>query len=232
MKKYLSQFWPLYILMAAVFLLSVSAGSRAVTALAENSPIVRQNIIIIDPGHGGEDGGATSCTGKLESNINLEIAKKLNELCHLLGYDARMIRTTDVSVYTEGNTIAAKKASDLRRRVQIVNNTENATLISIHQNTFSDSRYSGAQVFYAKTAGSRELAEHLQRQLSLLNPGSNRRIKLADNVYLMQHIKKSGVLIECGFISNPEEEAKLLSSDYQNKLCSIIATALSYHLNA
>ncbi len=231
MKNYFSQFGPLYILTAALFVLLTSAGSRAVTVLAENAPIVRQNIIIIDAGHGGEDGGATSYTGKLESNINLEIAKKLNELCHLLGYDARMIRTTDVSVYTEGSTIAEKKVSDLRRRVQIVNNTENAILISIHQNTFSDSRYSGAQVFYANTAGSRELAERLQIRLSIINPGSKRRIKPADNVYLMQHINKPGVLIECGFISNPEEEAKLLSADYQNKLCSVIATTLSYHLN-
>lgn len=231
MKKCLLQFWPLYILTAAIFILFVSAGSRAVAVIAENLPIERKNLIIIDAGHGGEDGGATSCTGILESQINLEIALKLNELCHLLGYDTQMIRTSDISVYTEGNTIAAKKASDLRNRVQTVNNAENALLISIHQNTFSDSRYSGAQVFYAKTEGSKDLAEMLQRQVSSINPGSKRQVKPADNVYLMQHIQKPGVLIECGFISNPEEEAKLLSADYQKKLCCVIAATLSCYLN-
>lgn len=231
MKKYLLQFWPLYIVTSAIFLLCASMSSRAITVAAGNLPIARQNVIIIDAGHGGEDGGAISCTGKPESEINLEIALRLNEICHLLGFDTKMIRTTDVSVYTEGKTLAAKKASDLRNRVKTVNNSEKAILVSIHQNTFSDSRYSGAQIFYANTAGSKELAEEMQGRVASINPGSKRRIKPADNVYLMQNIQKTGVLIECGFISNPEEEAKLLSADYQKTLCGMIAATLSCYLN-
>jgi len=187
--------------------------------------------VIIDAGHGGVDGGSTSCTGVLESAINLEIALKLEDLLHLLGIDTLMIRTTDCSVYTKGETIAAKKVSDLKERARIVNGTENAVLISIHQNHFSDSRYYGAQVFYAPTAGSSILAKQLQSALiTTLNPGSNRQSKKADGVYLMQQITRPGVLIECGFLSNHQEEAKLRDTAYQQKLCCVIAGTVSTYL--
>lgn len=207
-------------------------GSRAVTVISERLPIAREHCIVIDPGHGGEDGGATSCTGALESNYNLEISLRLNDLLHLLGQDTRMIRDSDVSVYTTGDTIAKKKISDLKERVRVVNDTENALLVSIHQNQFSDPRYSGAQVFFAKTEGSRELAQKLQVALvTTLNPGSNRKSKACSGVYLMEHIACTGVLIECGFLSNPQEEAKLRSSDYQKRLCCVIAATLSQYLS-
>ncbi len=226
MRKYVSTFWPLYWI-AAVIVVTVSlTASRAVTVLAENSPISREIVFIIDAGHGGEDGGATSCTGVLESQINLEIALRLNDLMHLLGLDTVMIRTTDISVYTQGSTIAAKKVSDLKQRVRIVNETENAFLISIHQNIFSDSRYYGAQVFY--NSQSREVAEQLQTSLvSALNPGSRRKSKSASGVYLMQNIHRPGLLVECGFLSNPEEEALLRAGEYQKKLCCVIAASVS-----
>lgn len=145
-----------YFLTIAGVLLAAQWGSRAVTVIAESRPIEREHCIVIDPGHGGEDGGATSCTGLVESTYNLNISLRLNDLLHLLGHDTQMTRTTDISIYTKGGTIAQKKASDLKERVRIVNETENALLISIHQNNFSDSRYSGAQVFYAGTEGSAE----------------------------------------------------------------------------
>lgn len=231
--KYVKKFWPLYLLTAVIFVFAAIGADRAVTTIAENTPVARDHVIVIDAGHGGMDGGATSCTGVLESRINLEIALKLNDLCHLLGYQTVMIRTADVSVYTEGNTIAAQKASDLRQRVRIVNETEKAILISIHQNTFSESRYSGAQVFYATTQGSQGLANRMQEIfVSALNPGSIRKEKVASNVYLMQHIQKTGVLVECGFLSNPEEEALLRSGEYQNRICCVIVSALSQYLHA
>lgn len=221
-----------YCFIAAVFLLTVHWGSRAVTVIAEHMPVEREHCIIIDPGHGGIDGGATSCSGKLESMYNLEISLRLNDLLNFLGYETKMIRTEDVSVYTKGETISQKKVSDLKERVRIANSTENALLLSIHQNNFSDSKYSGAQVFYPDTAGSRELAEKLQSVLvSALNPGSNRKIKKSEGVYLMEHIQCTGVLIECGFLSNPEEEAKLSSAVYQKKLCCVIAGTVSQYLS-
>ena len=187
--------------------------------------------IIIDAGHGGVDAGATSCTGVLESQINIEIALRLEELMHLLGYETKMIRRTDISVYTEGETIAAKKASDLKQRVKIVNETERGILISIHQNQFQDSRYSGAQVFYGKSDSSRELATKLQSAfVSSVNLGSNRKAKRSNGVYLMEKITNPGVLIECGFLSNLKEEALLRDPKYQKKLCAVIGTTLSMHL--
>lgn len=233
MKKYLRQFWPVYLLTASLVVALVIAGSQAVTAMAENQPIRRSNVIVIDAGHGGEDGGATSCSGVLESQLNLQIALRLDALMHLLGYETKMIRTGDISVYTEGNTIAAKKVSDLRNRVKMVNETENALLVSIHQNIFADSRYSGAQVFYNAVDGAKELAQALQTAfVATINPESNRKIKPSDGVYLMEHIQKPGILVECGFLSCPEEEAKLRTGEYQNQICCVIATTLCQHFTS
>jgi len=118
--------------------------------------------------------------------------------------------------------------SDLKERVRIVNSMKNAVLISIHQNTFSDSKYAGAQVFYSNSPESKQLASTLQSSFTAtINPGSNRKCKEAKGVYLMQNIACPGLLIECGFISNPAEEANLRSDDYQKKICCVIASVIS-----
>lgn len=219
-----------YTLILSLLIASSYGISSAATVMAQVTPVEGRSCIIVDAGHGGVDGGATSCTGILESNLNLQISLRLNDLLHLLGYDTRMIRTTDASVYTEGQTIAAKKISDLKNRVKTVNDTQNAILISIHQNYFEDSRYSGAQIFYNKSGES--LAKLLQKELvSTINSGSKRQAKSAKGVYLMENVNCAAVLIECGFLSNPEEEAKLRDSDYQKALCSVIACAVSRYLN-
>ena len=194
---------PFYLLAVIFFVGLAKAGSESVTAISQNLPPDREHTIVIDAGHGGIDGGATSCTGVLESEINLQIAMKLNDLVRFLGYETVMIRTSDTSIYTDGNTIAAQKLSDLKERVRIVNG-----------------------------AGSKELANALQTSfIQTVNPGSKRNSKKANGIYLMENIKTPGVLIECGFISNPEEEAKLRSRDYQQKLCCIITTSLSEYLS-
>lgn len=208
-------------------------GNHAISAISENAPIRDRKTVIIDAGHGGVDGGATSCTGVLESQINLQIALRLDDLMHLLGIRTKMIRTTDTSVYTDGNTIAAKKVSDLKNRVRIVNEEENAYLISIHQNYFQESKYSGAQVFYGNLPESKELAGKLQQLLiQTVNPASKRSIKPSKEIYLLDHIQKCGVLIECGFLSNPQEEALLRDPQYQMKLCCVIACAFSQYLHS
>lgn len=215
-----------------VFLLTVQLSNRFATVFSEQILPKGSNCIVIDPGHGGVDGGATSCTGKLESHYNLEIALRLNTLFRFLGYDTKMIRTEDISIHTKGDTIAQKKIFDLKERVRIVNETDNGLLISIHQNIYSDSRYSGAQVFYPNTSGSKELAEKLQTTLiAQLNPGSTRRCKRSEGIYLMEHIQKRGILVECGFLSNPEEAAKLATSMYQKKLSCVIAGTVSCYLS-
>ena len=223
---------PAYLLVLYGFLLLTILGNKSATILSANAPLYNRKTVIIDAGHGGVDGGATSCTGVLESQINLEIALKLNDFLHLLGIDTVMIRTTDCSVYTEGTTIAQKKVSDLKERTRIINSTPNSIVISIHQNHFYDSKYSGAQVFYAPTDGSQELAQNLQSSLiQSLNPDSHRQIKKATGIYLMQHINSPAVLLECGFLSNPNEEYLLRSKAYQQKLSSVIGCTVSNYLS-
>lgn len=232
MKKLSGCMIPVYALALLGFLLTGFLGSRVVTVLSENATLKDRHCFIIDAGHGGVDGGAVSCTGIHESALNLQIALRLDDLMHLLGMDTKMIRTEDISVYTYGETIAAKKSSDLKERVRMVNETANAILLSIHQNHYSDSYYSGAQTFYPSTPGSEELARALQAEfVKTVNPGSNRQSKKAEGLYIMKHIEKTGVLIECGFLSNREEEYKLRSQQYQKNLCCVIAAVCSRYLN-
>lgn len=220
-----------YGLVVGLFLLGTLLGNRAVTVISENAPVPRRHCIVIDAGHGGEDGGASSCTGKLESSINLDIALRLDDLFHLLGQDTVMIRKADTAVYTRGETIAQKKVSDLKNRVQLVNARPNALLLSIHQNHFTDQRYSGGQVFYAGTAGSEAWAKEIQTAFrQTVNPGSKRDVKQGSGIYLLEKITVPGVLVECGFLSNPEEEGKLCTPEYQKKLCCILAAVTAQFL--
>lgn len=225
-------FLPVICLILAGFITAAVLLSRSITVMSENRPAERNRCIIIDAGHGGVDGGATSCTGILESQLNLQIAQRLDDLLHFLGADTKMIRNSDISVFTSGQTIAQKKISDLKERVRIVNSEENAILVSIHMNHFPDSRYSGAQVFYAPTQESESLAKQLQSAFKeTINPTSTRQVKKADGIYLMQHIQCPGVLVECGFISNHEENARLNDPSYQQKLCGVITTTLCSFLS-
>ncbi len=231
MNKRLIQLIPVYIAVVSSFLLLGWLTNSVAISVSQNTPIENRHCFIIDAGHGGVDGGAVSCTGVYESKINLEIALRLNDLMHLMGYDTVLIRDKDISIYTSGNTIAAKKSSDLKERVRIVNETPNGVLLSIHQNHYSDSYYRGAQMFYPKTEGSESLAKKLQTTfVSTLNIGSNRQAKKAEGIYLMKHIDKPGVLIECGFLSNYEEESKLRTAEYQKKICCVISSVCSDYL--
>ena len=230
MKK---RWWYIYFLGIGATLAIIFGTEKVVETMSPSSQVVRDRCIILDAGHGGMDGGAVSCTGYPESAINLEIALRLEALFELMGYDTIMIRRADVSVHTKGESIAEKKISDLKERVRIVNETPGGVLVSIHQNTFQDSRYSGAQVFYADTDGSRELAERVQQMLSYsLDPMNKRKCKPSKGVYLMEHIKCTGVLIECGFLSNMEEESRLRDTQYQKKLSASIVSAICGQINS
>ena len=225
-KKYTGQVL-IYFVVVGAFLAATWWGSEAVTVISQEIPVERNHTIVIDAGHGGEDGGAVSCTGVKESGINLEIAHRVNDLLHLLGCRTQMIRTTDISVYTSGQTLAQKKVSDLKERVRIVNETQDPLLVSIHQNTFSDSRYSGGQIFYSTAGESKALADILQQRFcQTLNPGSSRQSKMADGVYLMENIRCTAVLAECGFLSNAGEEAMLRTPAYQQKIAGVLAAEL------
>ena len=218
--------------MLITMLLFAVSLSNAATQVNQILPVDVGSIIIIDPGHGMPDGGTTSCTGVLEADINLEIGQRLNDLCNFLGIQTVMTRIDRDSVYTEGESISKKKISDTKNRVSLINRFEKGILLSIHQNHFHDSKYSGAQVFYANTENSDTLAKKLQSDMvTNLNPGSNRKAKKSSGVYIMDHIQCTGVLIECGFLSNLQEESLLRSPEYQKKLCCVIATSCQSYMN-
>ena len=189
--------------------------------------------VILDAGHGGEDGGASTADGVLESGITLEIALRLRDLLAFAGVDTQMIRDTDTAVYSgDCRTISQKKVSDLKNRASMVNAVENGLLVSIHQNYFEQTKYCGAQVFFAKTDSSKALAERIQQSLrENVDAANHRQCKPSQSVYLMEHIECTGVLIECGFLSNYEEAKRLQTDAYQKKLSAAICGAITEYLS-
>ena len=190
--------------------------------------VTRAAPLILDAGHGGEDGGAVSVTGVPESRVNLELVQKLRDTLALYGVNPVVLREEDVSLHDpEASTLREKKRSDLKNRVRAVEAVEGGTLLSIHQNSYPGSQYRGAQVFYAPTGGSRELAELLQTALrEELQPDNDRQAKpIPESVYLMNHVSCPAVLVECGFLTNPEEEALLRDGGYQRQLAAVLAGA-------
>lgn len=185
-------------------------------------------IVVIDPGHGGEDGGAVSVDGRVsESQLNLEIALRVNDLLRFTGQPTVMTRAEDVSIHTEGETIRARKASDIRNRVALVNKTDPAVLLSVHQNSLPSSPVThGAQAFWNKQNRAEAMAQTIQDTLNnvinLTNPKNPRQIP--DSIYLMKHAAAPAVLIECGFLSNREEAERLQDPSYQTKLATAITT--------
>ena len=221
---------PLVMLLLAAASLCVWTFRGALVSPASGET-AQKITVVIDPGHGGEDGGAASAEGVTEAGINLDISLRLRDLLRFAGRDPVMIRTEDTAVYTEGTNITQKKVSDLKNRTRLVNETPNALLVSIHQNFFEQSKYSGAQVFYGKATGSRELAEQMQEALrNAVDPSNRRQAKSIGSVYLMEHAACPAILVECGFLSNPGEAGLLQQPEYQQKLASAITSTLSFFI--
>ncbi len=217
-------------LLGTVVLLILTLGrlDRLMEPAMEPAAVRRTALLVLDAGHGGEDGGAVSLTGVPESQINLAIVLKLRDVLGLYGVDPILLREEDVSLHDEdAETLREKKRSDLKNRVAAIEKAEGGALISIHQNTYPSGRYHGAHVFYAPTEGSQALAEHVQSSIrTALQPGNERAVKqIPSTVYIMNHITCPAILIECGFLTNPEEEALLRDEDYQRRLAAVIAAA-------
>lgn len=213
----------------AVVTCSQAVNHRAGESQSVFSPIrCPDQTLILDAGHGGEDGGAVSLSGAAESGINLAIVLRMDQLLGLYGVAPLLLRSEDTSLHdSSAQTLREKKVSDLHNRVAAVEAQENATLISIHQNTFSSTKYHGAQVFYTNEALSLPFAQLTQDILrESLDPENTRKPKpIPDNVYLMNHITCRAILVECGFLSNPEEDLRLQSADYQLQLASALTAA-------
>lgn len=214
------------LLAGVVFGLCTIWGAREVFVPVNHT----QATLILDAGHGGEDGGAVSCTGEKESTFNLMITLRMDQILGLLGEAPALLRAEDISLHdSQSDTLREKKVSDLKNRAAAVNANPNATLVSIHQNSYPDARYSGTQVFYASTDGSKELAGKIQTAVHRqLQPNNSRQEKeIPETVYLMNHIRNRAVLVECGFLTNQEEESLLRQPSYQCKLALVLANAVT-----
>ena len=191
--------------------------------------------LVLDAGHGGEDGGALSAAGDKESNVNLSIVLRMDQLLGLCGVLPILTRSEDVSIHDAGaSTLREKKVSDIHNRVALVESQPSPLLVSVHQNSYPDARYSGAQVFYGRTEESRiwgEAAQEILRQC--LDENNSRTAKrIPDTVYLMNHISCPAILVECGFMSNREEAARLQTPEYQKKLAAALTGACLQYIHS
>ncbi len=193
-----------------------------------------QKIILIDPGHGGIDGGAVSLSNTLEKNLNLEISLKLKEMLSNEGYKVFMTREEDVSL-SENSNVKQKKREDLNKRCAMKRQVGCDIFMSIHMNKFNDSSVSGSQVWYPiDSQESKKLSECLQNSfVKNLNQKDNRKPKGVKNDYviLRDGYEKASVIVECGFISNQEEENKLKSEQYQMELCRAMVIGIKNYFN-
>ena len=197
-------------------------GLRAQAAVAGEAAIPR--IIVLDAGHGGADGGASGPDGTRECDLNLSITLKTDAVLGLLGVETMLLRSTDTDLSSSNaKSISQKKVSDIRRRVELTNSQPGAILVSIHCNTYSQEKYHGAQVFY--TGRAKEFGETMQLALKNgVDPANARMAKaVSPDVYLMNHIKVPGILVECGFLTNSQELTNLKDPDYQTRLAVTIA---------
>jgi len=190
--------------------------------------------IVIDAGHGGEDGGAESADGIAEKGINLAIAQTLRDYFELSGIDVLMTRDDDVPMGNQNlPTLSERRREDFKERLALFNRNNVDCVISIHQNKFSEPQYYGAQVFYSpNNEKSSALAEYVRKSItSLLQPDNERQNKKADsNIYLLDNCINPCILVECGFLSNPEETVKLADEDYQKQVAFSIYTAVIEYL--
>lgn len=196
---------------------------------------VTNKVIILDAGHGTPDEGAESSSGTTEASLNLEITLKIQKLLESSGATVVLTRSDDNSIYEiDAKTIAQKKVSDIKNRVKIGNSSSADVFVSIHLNKISDSNYSGWQTFYQNgSENSEKLANSIQASLNTTISKENMRVPhTLTSVYIMKHVEIPISIVECGFLSNPQEEKELQQDEYQNQLAwGIYNGIISYFQN-
>ena len=186
-----------------------------------NAVPVSNKVIVIDAGHGNPDGGAVGNTGTIEADINLKIALKLQKVLEESGAVVILTRSDENGIYdNEEESIGKKKVSDIKNRVKIGNKSSADIFVSIHLNKLEQKQYDGWQTFYKKSSDDgKKLAECIQNALNEnMDKENNRIAKNIDNVYIIKNVEIPTTIVECGFLSNYEEEEKLRKEEYQDKL--------------
>ena len=206
----------IFVVVVLVACSSIFLSSKKVHSQSANT------VVVLDAGHGGIDGGVTGTkTGVKESEINLAIVKKLQALFKNAGFEVVLTRSNSGGLY--GHTGVGHKKRDMQAREKIIKGASPTLFISIHQNKFSDSARRGSQVFYK--AGSNEgynLANCVQSQVNALNKGGRQYSALKGDYYLLNVSPFPAIIVECGFLSNAQDEALLISEEYQQALAQSI----------
>ena len=190
-----------------------------------------QKVVVVDAGHGGRDPGKVGVDGCLEKDLNLEIAKKVQAILEQQDIKVIMIRDTDKGLYEEQTS--NKKVQDMKNRCALINETEPDCVVSIHQNSYHEEYVSGAQVFYYSSSAEGEaLAEALQSELiSYADPENHRQAKANDSYYLLKKTEAPIAIVECGFLSNWKEAAKLQDDGYQSRVAWAVSMGILTYLN-
>lgn len=216
-----------------LFLIFYTAESSIITS--NNFSVNKEITVIVDAGHGGIDGGAVAEDGTAEKDINLPIALYLEAYLSALGVKTKLTRAEDISIHSpHANTVREIKVSDIHNRMKIIEDTDNCIFVSVHQNSYSNPKYSGAQVFYSpNTTASAEIADCIQASIvsNLQNDNSRLIKKSTKDIYLLYYAKKPAVLVECGFITNKNELELLKNGEYQRKMAFSIALGILNYIN-
>ena len=220
------------LLCLSVFLFLMLRSTRRIT-LETAAPVRTLPPVLIDPGHGGEDGGAVS-GDVLEKHINLAVSHDVADLLRLCGYTVSMTRDTDDALTNEGEDVRKRKYNDMKMRLDLYNATPDNVVVSIHQNKFDAAASHGAQVFFSPNhPNSAVLAEALRKSVTgMLQPDNTRTCKTAGKeIFLLKNARVPAVIVECGFISNRQERELLVTDDYQKQLALAIAAGLMNYVN-
>lgn len=217
----------LNVVLSVILLIIICISIKFLTDNVEETVASESCItVVIDPGHGGVDPGKVGVNGELEKEINLSIANELGKYLRDQGINVIFTRENDDGLYSESDT--NKKASDMKKRCKIINDANPVVAVSIHQNSFTDSEVSGAQVFYyTHSDNGKMLAQCIQNQLSQIsNEDNDRQIKANDKYFMLTNTICPIVIVECGFLSNYEEARKLSEESYQKQLAEAIMTGI------
>lgn len=218
------------VIISLLLIMLVIKFTKNETIATMNLPATAK-VVIIDPGHGGIDPGAVAKDGTIEKDINLSIGLHLREYLEQSGAYVIMTRDTDKGLYT--NSSKNKKRADLEKRKEIVQNSGGDLFISIHLNSFTQNRYYGAQTFYPKeNLLGKELARIIQEELIKNLDTDNTRVPLPrEDIYIIRDLNLPSILVECGFLSNPQELKKLKDSDYQKKIAWALYVGIQRYFN-
>ena len=222
------------LMLIAFFALLIRPAAQ-IKLMTSATPAKAEPRVIVDAGHGGEDGGAVSADGVPEKGINLSISNDLSDLLTVFGFSVEKTRTDDNALSDDGDSVKARKVNDMKLRLEKFNSSPENVIISIHQNKFSSTKSKGTQVFYSpNNENSQKLADTIKDSVrSLLQPENERLSKKADgNIFLLKNTDNPAVIVECGFLSNPEESALLVDEGYQKEMAFSISTGFLdyYHL--